>query len=252
MTGVVDFKRTPQRRRSHRRASRFARFAGRGQRFSLDGWDRGRIRIHVDGGRYFNRHDRGWIRPPCGQRPLVPEPEAVAHPKTRQRPGPRRQSSSVSFRQPPTQVYKRDTARAGMSLSTASDVALGGGTMLLGIFLCLAFLIFDSWILLAAWLYGLPFIFAGRVVLAEGIKGRRESGEVRTSPIARAQPLPSETKRKVWARDGGACTFCGARTDLRFGQVDSQTGDDPTNLRVVCGSCERSVVGRAEQPSPSR
>jgi hypothetical protein len=139
-----------------------------------------------------------------------------------------------------------------MSLDMASDVALGGGIMLLGIFLCLAFLIFDSWIFLAAWLYGLPFIFAGRVVFAEGIGGRRGASQDRTSPIARMQPFPPQTKREVWARDEGACTLCGARTDLRFGHVASQIGDDPTNLRVICGSCERSMAGSAEQPSASR
>jgi len=126
------------------------------------------------------------------------------------------------------------------------DIAWGSGTMLLGVFLCLAFVLFDSWILLAGWLYGLPMVLAGQAVFRDGIKGRREVDEARSSPIARLQSFPSETKREVWARDRGECALCGTRLDLRFGYVDPTIGDAPANLRVVCGSCNRSLVGRIE------
>ena len=123
------------------------------------------------------------------------------------------------------------------------NVAWGGVMMVLGVLVCLAFLIFDSWILLAAWPYGVVTIFLGYALLSEGLGKQREAPEVRVSPVARQQPIPPETKREVWARDGGLCVLCGAKTDLRFGYVSqgSEGGNSPANLRVLCGSCERSL-----------
>ncbi len=130
-------------------------------------------------------------------------------------------------------------------VSRGGDLAWGGAMMALGIFFCLAFLIFDSTILLAAWPSGLPMIAAGYAVMTAGVRDRQETGESRTSPVARHQPFPPEIKREVWARDGGVCALCGAKTDLRFGHIGGEgesEGDDLTTLRVVCERCLRSVT----------
>jgi len=125
---------------------------------------------------------------------------------------------------------------------SGGDVAWGGAYMILGAFICMAFLLFDSSILLGAWLFGLPMIIGGYVVLRGGIQDGTAPSEGRGSPIARQQPYPPETKREVWARDGGACALCGGRIDLQFAHVDPDIGDDPANLRVLCGSCDRSLA----------
>ncbi len=123
-----------------------------------------------------------------------------------------------------------------------SDVAWGGAYMILGAFVCLAFLLFDYSILLGAWLLGVPMIIGGYAVLRGGIDDGTAPLEGGGSPIARQQPFPPDTKREVWARDGGACALCGTRIDLQFAHVDPENGDDPANLRVICGSCDRSLA----------
>jgi hypothetical protein len=128
-------------------------------------------------------------------------------------------------------------------IGRGGDVAWGGAYVILGVFFCLAFVLFDSLILLGAWIYGLPMIFGGYAVLSGGIDGRPGARQPRTSPIARQQPYQPETKRKVWARDGGACALCQRKADLRFGLIspESEGGVSVANLRVICGTCEQSL-----------
>ena len=135
--------------------------------------------------------------------------------------------------------------KSGKTLNLG-DVVWGAGVMTAGALVCLgAFLLFDFFVFVGLLcLYGLTMVFAGYMVLSDGIGKKGQRRESRTSPIAREQPYPAETKREVWTRDGGSCVLCDAKTDLRFGLVgpDRDDGSNPANLRVVCGTCEGSMA----------
>jgi 5-methylcytosine-specific restriction endonuclease McrA len=59
----------------------------------------------------------------------------------------------------------------------------------------------------------------------------------------RREPIPRETRRVVWERDGGACVLCGDAFELQFDHVipvalgGASTVD---NLQVLCGTCNRA------------
>jgi hypothetical protein len=124
------------------------------------------------------------------------------------------------------------------------DIAFGAGLVALGALVCSSFLYFDSLLLLTAWLIGLPMVVGGLITIGDGIWGRLGVSEARASPVARTQSIPSETKREVWARDGGACVLCGATTDLRFNFSipENEGGNGPSNIRVMCGECQHAIA----------
>jgi hypothetical protein len=59
----------------------------------------------------------------------------------------------------------------------------------------------------------------------------------------RREPIPRDTRRAVWERDGGACVQCGEQFELQFDHViplalgGANTSD---NLQVLCGDCNRA------------
>lgn len=61
-------------------------------------------------------------------------------------------------------------------------------------------------------------------------------------------PIPYRVRRAVLERDGGQCRECGARADLQFDHVIpwSRGGahDDPDNLALRCGPCNRRKGAR--------
>ena len=144
----------------------------------------------------------------------------------------------------PGPVRRPAQARSYAERVNHGDLAFGIGMFALGAFVCLAFLLFGMPILLVAWLLGVPMVIAGVISTADGVWGRQGAPESRASPVAREQVIPAETKRDVWARDGGTCVLCGAVTDLRFSHVipGGDGGDSPANLRVMCGSCHRELA----------
>jgi hypothetical protein len=133
-------------------------------------------------------------------------------------------------------------------VTNRADIAFGCGLTALGVCVCLSFLVFDSLVLLAAWLIGVPMVIAGLITVGDGIWGRLGAPEARASPVARQQLIPPETKRQVWARDRGTCVLCGAGTDLRFSYLipESEGGNDASNIRVLCGRCELDIAAPGE------
>jgi 5-methylcytosine-specific restriction endonuclease McrA len=62
-------------------------------------------------------------------------------------------------------------------------------------------------------------------------------------PDARRDPIPSEVKRAVWERDGGACVQCGSAFDLQYDHViPFSLGGASTvgNLQILCAGCNRA------------
>jgi hypothetical protein len=54
------------------------------------------------------------------------------------------------------------------------------------------------------------------------------------------QPLPDDVKLLVWARDGGACVRCGARSKLHFDHIIplAKGGSDSVeNIQILCERC---------------
>lgn len=65
---------------------------------------------------------------------------------------------------------------------------------------------------------------------------------------ASARRIPRPVYERVWTRDHGLCRMCGAPGD----EVDHIDGDspDPSNLRVLCTACHRTVTAAHLQPLP--
>lgn len=56
-------------------------------------------------------------------------------------------------------------------------------------------------------------------------------------------PVPYEVRLAIFARDGNRCQACPSTTDLTIDHVFPQIlggGNDPSNLRVLCRSCNSS------------
>jgi len=61
-------------------------------------------------------------------------------------------------------------------------------------------------------------------------------------PASRRSPIPHETRRAVFERDGGRCVECEATFDLQFDHVIPVAMGGATseqNLQLLCGPCNR-------------
>jgi hypothetical protein len=66
-----------------------------------------------------------------------------------------------------------------------------------------------------------------------------------TRPYLDDRRVPPEVKKLVIQRDGGRCKACGATDDLTIDHklvpwIDGGSSKDPTNLHVLCRSCNAS------------
>jgi hypothetical protein len=55
-------------------------------------------------------------------------------------------------------------------------------------------------------------------------------------------PIPADTRRAVWKRDGGACRECGSTRDLEYDHIVAVVHGGPTtvdNLQLLCRPCNR-------------
>jgi hypothetical protein len=67
---------------------------------------------------------------------------------------------------------------------------------------------------------------------------------MRAEEAGRSQrsPVPTEVRRAVFERDGGACTECGSGFDLQYDHVLPLSRGGATaveNLQLLCGDCNR-------------
>lgn len=95
---------------------------------------------------------------------------------------------------------------------------------------------------------------AKRHVLARGasvakLKSEVAALEALTAPQEKTgRPgIPSDVKRAVWVRDGGACRQCGAKKELHFDHIIPYSkggADSIENLQILCGPCNRSKSDR--------
>ena len=59
-------------------------------------------------------------------------------------------------------------------------------------------------------------------------------------PEFRSRYLTLQTRREVWARDGGKCIACGSKLDLEFDHIIpfSKGGSNETpNIQILCRRC---------------
>ena len=71
---------------------------------------------------------------------------------------------------------------------------------------------------------------------------REGSSVTAECPEPRRETIPSQVKREVWQRDGGACVECGSRELLEFDHIIpvSRGGANTTrNLQLLCERCNR-------------
>jgi HNH endonuclease len=64
-----------------------------------------------------------------------------------------------------------------------------------------------------------------------------------TAPAPAREPVPTDVRRAVWDRDGGACVQCGERFDLQFDHIIPVVLGGATtieNLQVLCAPCNRA------------
>ena len=55
--------------------------------------------------------------------------------------------------------------------------------------------------------------------------------------------IPVDTRRAVWARDGGACRGCGATSQIEYDQIVPVVHGGPTtvdNLQLLCRCCNKA------------
>jgi HNH endonuclease len=65
----------------------------------------------------------------------------------------------------------------------------------------------------------------------------------------RRMTIPSDVKRAVWERDGGACVTCGSTIDLHYDHIipHSKGGSDTAhNIQILCVSCNLRKGARIE------
>jgi hypothetical protein len=61
--------------------------------------------------------------------------------------------------------------------------------------------------------------------------------------FAQSRYISAQTKKIVFARDGGKCQCCGTTSDLEYDHIKPFScggGSEPSNIQLLCGSCNRS------------
>jgi hypothetical protein len=77
-------------------------------------------------------------------------------------------------------------------------------------------------------LSGLKEIVANLEAATEGLAYRNRT------------PIPGNIKLLVWTRDGGACIYCGSKSNLHFDHVipvSKGGGNSAQNLQILCQTC---------------
>lgn len=68
----------------------------------------------------------------------------------------------------------------------------------------------------------------------------RTGADPKNKPIRKRRYIPDEVKEKVWERDGGECTTCGAKEELQYDHIipfSEGGGDGIANLQILCRKC---------------
>jgi uncharacterized protein len=81
-----------------------------------------------------------------------------------------------------------------------------------------------------------------RLASIEAMKIQNPTNHTLQERQARAA-IPSEVRREVWRRDGGACVKCGSRRNLEYDHIVpvSKGGSNTArNIELLCESCNRS------------
>jgi 5-methylcytosine-specific restriction endonuclease McrA len=65
-------------------------------------------------------------------------------------------------------------------------------------------------------------------------------------------PIPGDVKLLVWTRDGGACVYCGSKSDLHFDHVipvSKGGGNSDQNLQILCQLCNLKKSDKIAGPN---
>lgn len=82
-----------------------------------------------------------------------------------------------------------------------------------------------------------------------GYSIREEQAQKKRYISRRREGIPSEVRRKVWHRDGGACQRCGSTEGLEFDHIVpvSRGGSNTEkNIELLCKTCNRQKSARIE------
>lgn len=111
-------------------------------------------------------------------------------------------------------------------------------------------------ILLACLVAGLAMI-AGMVIgFVQAIQDWRAGRPIGVEPVrsvVNSVPVAAEVRARVMARDGFACVYCGAQSDLTVDHLVSRAAGGsnlPENLVAACRSCNARMGTHGYKPVP--